>query len=72
MKYRDKLIDEGIIEEKNGTLIFVKDNGFSSPSRAADIVSLGSNSGWVVCKTKDGRTLEDVFPRNSNEKGEFL
>lgn len=63
LKFRDKLIDDGIIEEQNGTLVFVKDYGFSSPSRAADIVSLGSNNGWLVWKTQDGRTLEDVYPR---------
>jgi hypothetical protein len=63
LKFRDKLIDDGVIEDHNGSLVFVKDYGFSSPSRAADIVSLGSNSGWLVWKTKDGRTLEDIYPR---------
>jgi len=61
LKFRDKLIDDGIIEEVEGVLTFVKDYSFNSPSLAADIVSLGSNSGWVVWKTKDGRTLGDVF-----------
>lgn len=63
LKFRDKLIDEGIIEEKHGTLTFVKDHGFNSPNTAADIVSLGSNSGWKVWKTKDGKALEEVYPR---------
>jgi len=63
LKFRDKLTDEGIIEESNGIFKFVKDYAFNSPSTAADIVSLGSNSGWKVWKTKDGKTLEDVYPR---------
>lgn len=65
LKFRDKLIDEGIIEERNGSLTFVKDYGFSSPSRAADIVSLGSSNGWIIWKSKDGKTLEDVYPRGN-------
>lgn len=64
LKFRDKLIDEGIIHEVNGILVFVKDYAFNSPSTAADIVSLGSNSGWKVWKTKDLKTLEEVYPRD--------
>ena len=63
LKFRDKLIDEGIIDEVNGVLVFAKDYAFNSPSTAADIVSLGSNSGWKVWKTKEGKTLEEVYPR---------
>jgi len=63
LKYRDKLIDEGIIVSNNEILKFIKDYGFNSPSQAADIVSLGSNNGWTVWKTKDGKTLEEVYPR---------
>ena len=63
LKFRDKLIDEGIIEDRNGILTFVKDYGFNSPSTAADIVSLGSNSGWKVWKNREGKALEEVYPR---------
>lgn len=63
LKFRDKLIDEGVIKDVNGVLFFVKDYAFNSPSTAADIVSLGSNSGWVVWKTKDLRPLQEVYPR---------
>lgn len=61
LKFRDKLIDEGVIKDVNGALIFVKDYAFNSPSTAADIVSLGSNSGWVVWKTKEGKTLGELY-----------
>lgn len=63
LKFRDKLIDDGVIKEINGALFFVKDYAFNSPSTAADIVSLGSNSGWKVWKAKDGKTLEEVYTR---------
>jgi len=65
LKFRDKLIDDGIIKEVNDVLVFVKDYAFNSPSTAADIVSLGSNSGWKVWKTKDSKTLEEVYPRDN-------
>lgn len=61
LKFRDKLIDEGVIKEVNGVLIFVRDYSFSSPSTAADIVSLGSNSGWLVWKSKEGKTLGEIY-----------
>jgi hypothetical protein len=65
LKFRDKLIGEGVIEDRNNILTFIKDYGFSSPSRAAKIVSLGSSNGWKTWKTIDGRTLEEVFPRDN-------
>jgi hypothetical protein len=64
LRFRDKLIDDGVIKELNGELIFAKDYAFNSPSTAADIVSLGSNNGWKVWKTKDLKTLEEIYQRN--------
>jgi len=64
LKFRDKLIDDGVIQEIDGVLKFVKDYAFSSPSYASDIVSLGSNSGWIVWKNKNGKELKEVFKRD--------
>lgn len=61
LKFRDKLIEEGVIKQINGNLVFIKDYAFNSPSTAADIVSLGSNSGWLVWKNKDGKTLGELY-----------
>lgn len=49
--------------EKNGDnlYIFVKDYVFNSPSAASDIVLGNSTSGWKKWKTKDDRTLEEVY-----------
>ncbi|MDY3195494.1 MAG: GIY-YIG nuclease family protein [Paracholeplasma sp.] len=63
-KFRDKLIDEGVIKLENNRLIFSKDYAFASPSTAADVVSLGSNNGWTVWKDIDGKTLNDVYRKN--------
>lgn len=62
-KFRDKLIDEGIIREQDGDLIFVKDYAFNSPSTAADVISLRSNNGWTIWKTKDQKSLQEVYSR---------
>lgn len=61
LKFRDKLIEEGIIKTIDGKLVFVKDYSFNSPSYASNVVSLGSNSGWLVWKTKEGKKLGEVF-----------
>ncbi len=63
VKFRDRLIKEGIIKEKNNQLVFEKDYTFNSPSTAADIVSLRSNNGWKVWKTNNDETLNKIYPR---------
>lgn len=63
IRFKDKLLDEGVIVEKHGKHIFSKDYSFSSPSYAADIVSLRSNNGWNLWKTQDGLMLKDVHKR---------
>lgn len=64
IKFRDKLIDQSVIKEIDDKFVFVKDYAFNSPSAAADIVSLGSNSGWLVWKTKEGKKLDEIYSRS--------
>ena len=61
VKFRDRLIKEGIIKEKNNQLLFEKDYTFNSPSTAADIVSLRSNNGWKVWKTEQNESLDEIY-----------
>ncbi|MBU1093339.1 MAG: GIY-YIG nuclease family protein [Firmicutes bacterium] len=61
LKFKDRLMDEGVIIESEGYHIFAKDYAFNSPSLASDMVSLSSTNGWDKWKTKDGITLGDVF-----------
>ena len=61
VKFRDRLIKEGIINEKNNQLVFEKDYTFNSPSTAAAIVSLRSNNGWKVWKTEQNESLDEIY-----------
>lgn len=63
-KIIEKLLLNKYLEKKGGDLyIFVKDYVFNSPSAASDIVLGNSTSGWKKWKTKDDRTLEEVYKK---------
>jgi len=64
LKFKEKLMDEGIIVESNGRHVFAKDYSFNSPSLASNVVSLTKTNGWIRWKTKDGKSLDDIFPRD--------
>lgn len=57
---RTNLLDEGILINKNGEYVFVKDFLFSSPSAAASIVMGRSANGLNEWKSKDGRVLKSL------------
>lgn len=60
----DKLISNGYLEKKDENLyIFVKDYVFNSPSAALDIILGNSTSGWKKWKTKNGKTLEEIYKK---------
>ena len=60
----EKLISNGVLEKKNSDLyVFVKDYVFNSPSAASDIILGNSTSGWKKWKTKEGKTLEDIYKK---------
>lgn len=60
----EKLISNGVLEKKNNDLyVFVKDYVFNSPSAASDIILGNSTSGWKKWKTKEGKTLEDIYKK---------
>ena len=61
VEFRDRLIEEGIIKMINENLVFMRDYTFNSPSTAANIISLGSNNGWLVWKTEDGNKMEELY-----------
>lgn len=61
-KIIEKLLLNKYLEKKDESLyIFVKDYVFNSPSAASDIVLGNSTSGWKKWKTKDDRTLEEIY-----------
>jgi hypothetical protein len=60
----EKLILNGYLEKKDNDLyIFVKDYVFNSPSAASDIILGNSTSGWKKWKTKNGKTLEEIYKK---------
>jgi len=59
-KNRKKLVDLGVMVEKDGRLVFVKDHAFDSPSMAGLALMGRSNNGWREWKSKDGKTLDEL------------
>jgi hypothetical protein len=57
---RQKLIDDGVLVEQGGMLVFTRDYAFGSPSMAAAVVTARTANGWVTWMAADGRTLDDV------------
>ncbi len=67
-KRRKELEHRGIIgKSSDGSLVFLKDHHFSSPSAAAQIVRGGSSNGWEYWKTREGEPLNNRYP-NAKEK----
>jgi hypothetical protein len=60
----EKLITNGYLLKKDDDLyVFIKDYVFNSPSAASNIILGNSTNGWQRWKTKDGKTLEDVYKK---------
>lgn len=67
VKLRQKLIDEGVLVEKEDYYEFSDDYIFSSPSTAASIV-LGRNAnGLMEWKTNEGKTLKEFETCDNTE-----
>lgn len=59
-KYREKLVDKGILQHKDDNLLFTKDHEFGSPSTAASVVRGGNSNGLIAWKNSSGKTLKEV------------
>ncbi|MEW4453746.1 GIY-YIG nuclease family protein [Bremerella sp. JC817] len=57
---RNRLIEAGVIEEREGVFEFLQDYLFSSPSAAAVMVIGARANGWTEWKDKQGSTLSDI------------
>jgi hypothetical protein len=58
---RTKLIDSGILIEKDGMYLFTEDYLFGSPSAAAATVLGRRANGWIEWKNKKGETIDKLF-----------
>lgn len=61
---RQKLIDSGILVQKDNIYAFTADHIFSSPSAAAAVVLARRANGWLEWKYKNGKTLDEVKRQN--------
>ncbi|MGH7294325.1 MAG: GIY-YIG nuclease family protein [Polyangiaceae bacterium] len=59
-RYRQRLIDGGIMKEKGATVVFMRDHLFGSPSMAAIALLGRTSNGWREWKNKDGVTLDEL------------
>jgi hypothetical protein len=60
MAQRKQLIDQGVLIEKEGFLVFRKDTEFSSPSAAPAVIHGGSANGLIAWKTEGGKSLKQL------------
>jgi len=59
-KSRLKLLELGVLLEKEERLVFQKDHLFNSPSSAAIAVMGRNANGWLEWKDKEGKTLDEL------------
>ncbi|MBI1891252.1 MAG: GIY-YIG nuclease family protein [Burkholderiales bacterium] len=71
-KRRATLLAEETLKEENGFYVFQKDVLFKTPSGASDTVSGTSTNGWLVWKSKDGKTLDELKRKPLVEKSDEL
>lgn len=62
-RFREKMIESGVMSEHDGMYVFTKDHLFGSPSRAAAVLLGRTANGWIEWKDKDGKTL-NALKRN--------
>lgn len=60
LNMRQRLKDEGVLEEKGDALVFSSDTEFTSPSSAAAVVHGGHANGLTAWKDKNGKTLKEI------------
>ncbi len=56
-RFRQRLIDDGVMRTEGDTVVFRRDHLFGSPSMAGIALLGRSSNGWQEWKTKDGITL---------------
>lgn len=59
-RFRQKLLDGGVMRADGDTVVFEKDHLFGSPSMAAVALLGRTANGWKEWKSEDGTTLDDL------------
>jgi len=60
LKLVERLLEEKVIKEMDGSYFFNVDYICSSPSQASDILSLASTNGWEEWKNKNNEKLDKL------------
>jgi len=66
-KHRASLIASGAMTVDGDKVVFAKDHLFRSPSGAAVALMARTTNGWTAWRAKDGRTLQEVSGRGTDE-----
>ena len=67
-KMRNFLIDNKIAVQKDDFYFLQKDHLFKSPSIAGGVILGMRVNGWSCWKNKDGKTLDEIYRKNLDEK----
>ena len=59
-RFRQRLIDSGVLKTENERVVFTKDHLFSSPSMAAVALVGRTANGWREWKNAEGKTLHEL------------
>lgn len=59
-KKRQSLIDDGRLKLEGNFYVFQEDVLFGSPSGASDVVVGASSNGWLMWRTRSGKTLDEL------------
>lgn len=57
---REQLVQKGILQEKDGALVFTRDFEFGSPSTAGGVIRGGDTNGLTNWKDANGNSLRDL------------
>ncbi|MCX7411709.1 MAG: GIY-YIG nuclease family protein [Planctomycetales bacterium] len=66
-RFRNKLLESGVMRAEGEKVIFEKDHLFGSPSMAAISLTGRSTNGWNVWRDKDGKTLDELKRQSPDE-----
>jgi len=60
-KLRGALVENKVLQEENGTLVFQQDYEFRTPTAASGVILGASTNGWDWWKDSTGRSLNQIF-----------
>lgn len=60
-KLLEQLLSENILKKDGDLFVFERDHNFIKPSAPADLILGYSVNGWGAWKTKEGKTLDEIY-----------